>query len=88
VRLTQGESLFKMLECQKKSVANTFLLILFCLNDHIFQKKKNLLAAEGVGFKTAMLAFHNTRPAVASGAVCLPFDEAKRYSLETKTWVN
>ena len=46
------------------------------------------MAAEGAGFKIAMGAFDNTRPAVASGAVGIAwraFDEAKRYSLERKT---
>lgn len=49
---------------------------------------KNLIAAEGFGFKLAMGAFDQTRPPVAAGAVGVAqraFDEAKKYSLERKT---
>jgi acyl-CoA dehydrogenase len=51
---------------------------------------KNLIAAEGFGFKLAMGAFDQTRPPVAAGAVGVAqraFDEAKKYSLERKTMV-
>lgn len=50
--------------------------------------KENVLIGEGAGFKIAMGAFDNTRPAVASGAVGIAwraFDEARRYALERKT---
>ncbi|XP_055942395.1 medium-chain specific acyl-CoA dehydrogenase, mitochondrial-like [Argiope bruennichi] len=50
---------------------------------------KNVLGAEGVGFKIAMGAFDKTRPPVAASAVGLAqraFDEATKYSLERKTF--
>lgn len=50
--------------------------------------KKNVLGAEGAGFKIAMAAFDITRPPVAAGGVGLAkraFDEARKYALERKT---
>jgi len=50
--------------------------------------KKNVLGAEGLGFKIAMGAFDITRPPVGAGAVGLArraFDEARKYALERKT---
>jgi len=50
---------------------------------------KNVLGAEGIGFKVAMGAFDKTRPAVAAGAVGLAWrcmDEAAKYALERKTF--
>lgn len=49
---------------------------------------KNVLGAEGAGFKIAMAAFDITRPPVAAGGVGLAkraFDEARKYALERKT---
>jgi acyl-CoA dehydrogenase len=49
---------------------------------------RNVLGAEGKGFKIAMGAFDFTRPPVASGAVGLArraMDEATKYALERKT---
>lgn len=51
--------------------------------------EENVLGAPGYGFKIAMQAFDITRPAVAIGAVGLArraFDEARKYSLERKTF--
>ena len=49
---------------------------------------RNMLGAEGKGFKIAMGAFDFTRPPVASGAIGLSrraLDEAVKYALERKT---
>ena len=49
---------------------------------------RNVLGAEGKGFKIAMGAFDFTRPPVASGAIGLArraMDEAVKYALERKT---
>lgn len=51
--------------------------------------KENVLGAEGIGFKLAMGAFDNTRPAVAAGAVGLAqraLEEATKYSMERKAF--
>lgn len=50
---------------------------------------KNVLAAEGAGFKIAMGAFDKTRPPVAAGATGLAqraLDEATKYAFERKTF--
>ncbi|GFT68416.1 medium-chain specific acyl-CoA dehydrogenase, mitochondrial [Nephila pilipes] len=51
--------------------------------------EKNVLTAEGAGFKIAMGAFDKTRPPVAASATGLAqraLDEATKYSLERKTF--
>lgn len=50
---------------------------------------KNLLGAEGTGFKTAMAAFDLSRPMVAAGAVGVArraMEESIRYAAERKTF--
>lgn len=51
--------------------------------------EKNVLAAEGAGFKIAMGAFDKTRPPVAASATGLSqraLDEATKYAFERKTF--
>lgn len=50
---------------------------------------KNVLGAEGAGFKVAMGAFDRTRPPVAAGALGLAWramDEATKYAMERKSF--
>ncbi|MEK6608892.1 MAG: acyl-CoA dehydrogenase family protein, partial [Myxococcota bacterium] len=51
--------------------------------------KKNLIGAEGAGFRIAMQAFDRSRPWIASGAAGLirrALDESRKYALERKTF--
>lgn len=51
--------------------------------------KNNVLLGEGAGFKIAMSTFDKSRPSVACGATGLAqrcLDEARKYSLERKTF--
>lgn len=59
------------------------------LFDEVKLTKKNVVGAEGEGFKIAMRTFDRTRPWIAAGAAGIirrSLDECRQYALERKTF--
>ena len=84
-RKTPGVSVGKKENKMGQRCSNTTDVIF----EDVKVSKKNLVGAEGEGFKVAMKTFDRTRPWIAAGATGIirrALDESRAYALERKTF--